>query len=451
MSARVLIAAIGTQGDVQPFIALAIALQRRGYDPVLATTKDFESFVTSHGVAFYSLGGDIQAFLKQSKFDEAVTKRSYANAPTLLREGQKILNAAAKQAWGAAQTADIIVFHAPTTFCIDMAEAMGIPAIVASFQPLYPTIEFPYFEYAAAPVDPLIRRIHRKLTKRGTVIDPLINRLSYMVQKVEQTYFDFPRDRLRKSLMGLRPRKRSGFYLDAKGQPVVALQAYSGWISPAPGDWPETNITTGYWRLEDTTGWQPSPEFAAFLAKGEPPIYMGFGSMPWNAKRNTEIFSRALKLWGGRAVIGKGWGGVRTEDLPDTVFVIDRAPHTQLFKHVKAVVHHGGAGTTHAGLYAGKPTFVVPQFYDQSYWGRQVYDLGCGPQPVQLKKLSPHILANALDDLSSTPSYYRSAEALAERLRVEDGPNRAVDVIEETIAEHRANRAAPPEPIGVPA
>ena len=95
--------------------------------------------------------------------------------------------------------------------------------------------------------------------------------------------------------------------------------------------------------------------------------------MPWGAQRNTEIVTKALKAWGGRAVVGKGWGGIKAEDLPDTVYSIDKAPHTRLFPLMKALVHHGGAGTTYAGLYAGKPTFVVPQFFDQPYWGRRVY------------------------------------------------------------------------------
>ena len=255
------------------------------------------------------------------------------------------------------------------------------------------------------------------------------------MQKVQQTYWDLPRDRLRRYL-GLRPKKRAAFQDTPRGEPLPILHAYSGTISPAPGDWHDSNIITGFWRLEDTSGWTPPAAFQEFLSKGEAPIYLGFGSMSWGAQRNTEIIAKALKLWGGRAVIGKGWGGLKEDALPDSVFVIDRAPHTELFKHVKAVVHHGGAGTTHTGLYAGRPTFAVPQFFDQPYWGRLIYELGIGPQPVRLRKLTPQILAGALDDLASTPAYARAAEALSDKLKLEDGTNLAVDVIEEVIAEH---------------
>jgi len=447
MAKRIAIATIGTLGDVQPFVALALTLRKRGFSVVIGTSSDFEPFITSHGIEFFSLGGDVQAFLRQSQFDSAMTKSAILYAPALLRDGQKILKEAGKRAWLMAQDADAIVFQNNTTFCIDIAEALDIPALVTAFQPLSPTNEFPYFEYGLDPVDPLLFRFNREPFAKSPAIDPVINKLSYAVQKVQQTYWDMPRDRLRRTL-GLKPKKKQVFATNARGEPLTTLHAYSASISPAPGDWPDSNIITGFWRLDDISGWKPSPAFQEYLSKGEAPIYLGFGSMSFGAQRNTEIISKALKMWGGRAVIGKGWGGVKEESLPETVFVIDRAPHTELFKYVKAVVHHGGAGTTHTGLYAGRPSFAVPQFFDQPYWGRLIYELGLGPQPVRLRKLTPHLLAAALDDLSSTPAYVQAAAALSEKLKLEDGTNRAVDVIEETIADHGGPKSRDYELLG---
>jgi sterol 3beta-glucosyltransferase len=442
MTKRIAIATIGTLGDVQPFVALALTLRRRGYEVVLGTTGDFEEFVTNHGIEFFDLGGDIQAFLRQASFDSAMTKSVILYAPALLRDGQKVLKEAGRRAWEMAQGCHAIVFQNNTTFCIDIAEALHIPALITVFQPLNPTDEFPYFEYGFDPIDPLLYRFNREPFAKSPSFDPMINKLSYAVQKVQQTYWDLPRDRLRRTL-GLKPKKRNPFaHARARGEPLTTLHAYSGVISPAPGDWPENNIITGFWRLDDVTGWTPSPEFLEFLSKGEAPIYLGFGSMSWGSQRNGELIAKALKLWGGRAVIGKGWGGVNPVALPDTVFTIDRAPHSRLFEYVKAVVHHGGAGTTHAGLYAGKPSFAVPQFFDQPYWGRLLYELGVGPQPVRIRKLTPQLLAGALEDLDTTPAYAVAAQALGERLRLEDGTNLAVDVIEETI-DHHGNRRPP--------
>ena len=434
MGKRIAIATIGTLGDVQPFVALALALKKRDYSPVIGTTNDFRQFVVDHGIEYFSLGGDVQAFLRQSQFDSAMTKSVLLHAPGLLRDGQKVLKEAAKRAWEMAQDADAIIFQNNTTFCIDIAEALDIPALITVFQPLNPTDEFPYFEYGLDPVDPLLFRFNRQPFAKSPSFDPVINKLSYAVQRMQQSYWDLPRDRLRRSL-GLKPKKKGGFNTYSHGKPLVALHAYSALISPAAGDWPDTNIITGFWRLEDTSGWTPPPDFQEFLGKGAAPIYIGFGSMSFGAQRNSEIIGKALSAWGGRAVIGKGWGGVKPEHLPDTVFMIDRAPHSRLFEHVQSVVHHGGAGTTHTGLYAGKPSFAVPQFFDQPYWGRLLYELGVGPPPVRLRKLTSQLLADALEDLATTPAYEVAARALGEKLKLEDGTNLAVDIIEETIAD----------------
>lgn len=427
MGKRVAIAAIGTMGDVQPFVALSKTLLKRGYSVILCTTSDFEGFVTGHGIEFHNLGADIQAFIRQSQFDNAMSKNLLLYAPSLLRQGQQILREACKQLWIAAQGADCIVFHQTTNFAIDIAEALDIPAIMTAFQPINPTGEFPHFSYDGPPLDPLFNRIS---------LDPLFNRLSYVIQAAQQSYYDFPRDRMRAKLLGLRSRKRNGFSKNAFGENIPALHAYSPTLSPRPGDWPETTVVTGFWRLEDDSGWKPDAAFQRFLDAGPPPVYLGFGSMPWGAARNTEIITKALKLWGGRVVIGQGWGGIKAEDLPDTVYSISRAPHTELFKYVSAVVHHGGAGTTHTGLYAGRPTFVVPQFFDQPYWGKRVYELGCGPAPVRLRKLTPGLLATALEDLSTDTSYAAAARELRERLLNEDGAGYAADVVEETISDY---------------
>ncbi|RYE77446.1 MAG: glycosyltransferase, partial [Hyphomicrobiales bacterium] len=122
-----------------------------------------------------------------------------------------------------------------------------------------------------------------------------------------------------------------------------------------------------------------------------------------------------------------------------TISVLRCAPHTKLFPLMKALVHHGGAGTTYAGLYAGKPTFVVPHFFDQPYWGRRVYELGCGPQPVRLRKLTPSILAAALKELSADTSYQLAATELSDKLHLEDGTGLAADIVEETIENYPGN------------
>ena len=416
---RIALVTIGTQGDVQPYLALGIALKERGYSVVLGASEEFKDMVEGPGIEFKSLGPSIQSFLQQSRFQNAMSQSMLINGPSLLRQGQQIVDTAARAAWSMCQGADAIVLNMNTSFGIDIAEALKIPAIMTALQPLNSTSEFPLSMYYVADD-----------------LGPALNKLSYTAATVQQAYWNLPRNKLRRELMGLDARIMGGVFTNTDGSALTTLYAYSSIVSPRPRDWPKTAIVTGYWTLRDTSGWEPSPEFEAFLSAGPAPVYIGFGSMPFGAERNTRILREAVEMWGGRAVVARGWGGINPEDLPDTIFAIEKAPHDKLFKYVSAVVHHGGAGSTSAGLQRGRPSFVVPQAMDQPYWGRRVYELGCGPKPVRLRKMTSEILAGALADLSTNEDYRRNAADVAEKLGAENGAEKAIKVIERVMANY---------------
>lgn len=454
MGKRIAIAAIGTHGDIQPFVALALGLKARGHSVVIGAPGDYDDFISGHGIDFCNIVDDLQGFVSQGTFDQVMSKGALIYAPQLLRDGQRMLKEAGRRTWEMVQGADLLIFHMNTTFCIDMAEALDVPAVMTAFQPLNPTGEFPYFGYEDIAAEPRPRRRPQRAPKilrtrvrrsSGFSLDPLMNKLTYIVQIAQQSYYDLPRDPLRQKLLGLKPKKRGGFERNSRGEQLLSLHAYSPTLSPRPKDWPDRVIVTGFWKLPETSFRQPDPGFRAFLDAGEQPLYLGFGSMPWGAQRNTELIREALRLWGGRAVIGKGWGGVIAGELPPTVYSIDRAPHSELFKYVRGVVHHGGAGTTHTGLELGRPTLVIPQFFDQPYWGKRVAALGCGPPPVRLRKLTAPGLASLLKELSSNPSYAAAAAEIARKLAAEDGVGRAAEVIEAAMVLHPARSRTMPD------
>lgn len=414
---RIALVTIGTQGDVQPYLALGSSMKAQGYSVVLGASEEFKEMTEKLGLEFVSLGPSIQSFLQGSSFQNAMNKSLLINAPSLLRRGQQIIDTAARAAWVMCQDADAIIVNMNTSFGIDIAEALGVPAIMTALQPLSSTREFPLSMYYVADD-----------------LGPALNKLSYTAATVQQGYWNLPRNKLRRELMGLDARARGGVFTNTDGSPLTTLYAYSATVSPRPHDWPKTAIVTGYWNLQDASGWEPSPAFQRFLSAGEAPVYIGFGSMPFGADRNTRILREAVETWGGRAVVARGWGGIDPADLPDSIFPIEKAPHDKLFKYVSAVVHHGGAGTTSAGLHLGRPTFVVPQAIDQPYWGQRVYELGCGPKPVHLRRLTSGILARALADVSTNADYKRNAAEVAEMLKVEDGNGNAIKEIERTMA-----------------
>ena len=416
---RIALVTIGTQGDVQPYLALGIALKQRGYSVVLGASEEFQGMAEGFGIEFHSLGPSIQTFLTQQRFENAMSQSMLINGPSLLRQGQQIAETAARAAWAMCQGADAILLNMNTSFGIDIAEALKVPAIMTALQPLNSTSEFPLSMYHVADD-----------------LGPALNKLSYTAATVQQAYWNLPRNKLRRELMGLDARIMGGVFTNTDGSALTTLYAYSSSVSPRPRDWPKTAIVTGYWNLGDSSGWEPSDEFKAFLSAGDAPVYIGFGSMPFGAERNTRILREAIEMWGGRAVVARGWGGIDPRNLPDSIFAIEKAPHDKLFRYVSAVVHHGGAGTTSAGLHMGRPSFVVPQAMDQPYWGRRVYELGCGPKPVRLRKLTADILAGALEDLTTNETYRRNASDLCEKLQAEDGTARAIGVIERVMANY---------------
>ncbi len=170
-----------------------------------------------------------------------------------------------------------------------------------------------------------------------------------------------------------------------------------------------------------------------FLAAGEPPVYVGFGSMGFGkgANERRDAILAALRVHGLRGIVATGWGGITPGAAgTDDVLVLEGAPHQWLFPRVAAVVHHGGAGSTAAGLRAGRPTLVVPFLGDQPFWGARIHALGVGPAPLPARNLGTG-LADRLGDLVHTGSYASRAAGVGAAIRAENGLAAGVRVLEQ--------------------
>ena len=149
-----------------------------------------------------------------------------------------------------------------------------------------------------------------------------------------------------------------------------------------------------------------------------------------DAARTTRIVLGALERAGQLGVLATGWGGLAAADLPPNVYMLAEAPHDWLLPQMAAVVHHGGAGSTAAGLRAGVPTVICPFFGDQPFWGRRVATLGVGPQPIPQRRLTIDALSAAIRAAVSDPMMRERATALGKTIRAEDGIGQAVARIE---------------------
>ncbi len=414
---RLTIFAAGSRGDIQPCIALGQGLQRAGHDVSLAAPADFEGFVESHGVGFTPLRGDVQRIMAGDtgrEFMETGGGNPLKSIRAVRTMIAPVVMEMAEDAYAACRDAEgLICLGVFSAFGKSIAEALDIPMINVEPTPLLATTAFP------APSWPIQRNL-------GGLHNTLSGRL--MLQVVWMWYRPFV-NAFRQRL-GLSKYSARRFYRALRSTPL--LGAYSPTVIPHPADWPDTVHVTGYFFLDAQADWQPPSDLAAFLQAGDPPVYIGFGSM---AGRNPESLARlvmsALDKSSQRGVLLTGWGGMRPELLSDRAFVIDAVPHSWLFSRVAAVVHHGGAGTTAEGLRAGRPTVIVPFVLDQPFWGARVRALGVGPDPIPQKSLTAESLAHAITLAVTDPGIRQRADACGRAIRSEQGVDDAVDVIQQ--------------------
>ncbi|MBN8591945.1 MAG: glycosyltransferase family 1 protein [Anaerolineae bacterium] len=413
---NITILAVGSRGDVQPYVALAQGLQAAGHTVKVAAGTNFEGFVRGQGVDYAPLRADYYALM-----DSPEGQALKSGNPMRVMQHMKtivfpLMRRLLDDTWAAAKNADALIYHPKALSGLHLAEALGIPAIAAIALPIVaPTSAFP------APGLPLPK------------LGGFFNRLTYKLVDAAAASFGGMIQEWRQSI-GLSATSNVIQGMMLRGQPVPVLYFYSQYVIPRPADWPPSVHVTGYWFLKDRSGWIPPDDLVRFLAEGPAPVYVGFGSMvAENAESFTRTVIEGIQQAGVRAVLATGWGGLRASDLPASIFRLQEAPHDWLFPQMAAVAHHGGAGTTGAGLRAGKPTVIVPFIADQPFWGQQVEKLGVGPAPIPQKRMTAAALAAALKMAVTNSSMRERALQLGERIRTEDGVGEAVRVIQQVL------------------
>jgi len=320
--------------------------------------------------------------------------------------------------WTAAQDyqPSIIVYHPKSLGGYHIAEKLGVPGVLSLALPFFtPTREFPI---------PFLKNLP---------FGGRVNRLSYEFQRFTALVYGAMINDFRRNQLHLPPIRRTSTLLsDSEGRPLTILYAFSRHVRPIPADYPPNVHVTGYWFLDRPDDWQPPAALERFLANGPPPIYIGFGSMGFGkcADRRNKAIIEAIQLAGVRAVFATGWSQSAELDLPQSVLMIEKAPHDWLFPQMRAVVHHGGAGTTGAGLRAGRPTLVCPFLGDQPFWGQQVRLLEAGPDPLPERQITAERLADRLTRLVSNQRYRDRAEAVGRLIRTENGTACATEILE---------------------
>jgi sterol 3beta-glucosyltransferase len=413
---RITIIALGSRGDVQPFVPLGRALQDAGHRVRVATFGAFAGLISGAGLDFHPVRGDIHHLLSSATTGDLLKKRisplhlalalrrSFASlADTLgddlsdpaLRDTQLLLNQLPAHLYGP-----------------DLAEYLGIPWAIVAVIPLARTQYHPIVGFPTA-----FARL------------PGYNGLTYrLAEQLGWQLFRKAINLWRRQKLGLPAQPFLGAYKMIYRQRVPMINGFSAHVVSRPPDWGDHVHQTGWWYPEDPR-WEPPGDLQRFLEAGAPPVFIGFGSMPVSDPvAITTLIVEAVRLSGQRAILHAGWAGLGG-DLPADIFPITYAPYGWLFPRMAAVVHHGGSGSTGFGFRSGVPSVLVPFVLDQFYWGARAAELGVGPKPVPYRTLTAERLAAAIRIAVSNSEMRRRAADLGQKLDAEDGIRRAVEII----------------------
>lgn len=414
---RITLFAAGSQGDVLFCMRLVKRLLSAGYSLTLAAPENYASLAQETGVPFFPLRGDVQQIMASDTgkaFMQAGSGRPLKSISLMRKMVALIAQQMSEDLLAACADADALISLAVfASLGATISELRGIPLLLIEPTPMLPSGAFP------APGWPLQRNLGR-----------VLNRLSGRMMLAFVFAWYRPSLNAFRKHMGLKPLRSRDFLRTLSSHPL--LGAYSGAVIPRPADWPDSVRITGYWLEEEASSYQPPQELVSFLEAGEPPVYIGFGSMTAkDPARMAEIVLEAVARTGCRAVLATGWGGMRAIASSDRVFVLEQAPHDWLFPRMSVIVHHGGAGTTAEALRAGKPSVIVPFIVDQLFWGRIIEALSAGTAPIPAKRLTAKKLAAAIKRAANDPAMRERAERIGESIRAEHGLDRAVEFIQE--------------------
>ena len=416
---RIILNTLGSFGDIHPYMAIAMELQRRRHTPVIATMEIYREKIERAGLEFVAVRPNIPQPKEQDaelieKIMEPKTGPRFLTEtlifPAVRESYEDLLKAAAR--------ADLLVTHPAAPAGPLVGRKTGMPWISTVLAP------FSFISAYDPPVPPFWQ-----WTKNLSLLGPGVMR--FLLNLSKRTYKAKAVTKFRDEL-GLPDTGNPMF--EGQHSPARVLALFSELFARPQPDWPPQTRVTGFCFYDGHHEVTVPPELTHFLDNGPPPIVFTLGSSAvWVARDFFRESIDAARHLGRRAVLLIGDERNLPTLVPEGVMVLDYVPYQSLLPKAAAVVHHGGVGTTSQGLLAGVPTLIVPFAFDQSDNADHARRLGTSRTLYRKNYLAPRVAAE-LYELLKQPAYARRAIEVSQNLKLENGPGRAADLIEETIS-----------------
>ena len=410
---KIMLTTWGTTGDVRPFLALANELKIAGHKVQVCASSVYGQQFQQIGVGFRPVGVPFEKDRFDRIMDGIINIRNpLKSALVIAKEG--ILNQA--EQWyndclDAMTDCDIVVCHSADMPGQEAAIKRNLPWMTVSYCP-----GFIKSVYTAPSPAPNLGRCGNYLMWK--IVELM---MYYQADPLFNAFFDSVGGDPR-SLIGIK-----GMYSSQ-----LNLVASSPSITRPPPDLPPYHKFTGAWFFEEPD-YEVPIDLCRFLDQEPKPVIVSFGSMGGTRGRETtRTIVDAIQITGQRAIIQAGWGelGVESSRWGSNILSVGHVPHDFLFRQGRCVVHHGGAGTTHAACLAGVPSIVIPHLADQPYWGGRLQKLGVAPKILPRKQMTAKSLAGRILQVINSESMSTRAKKLGNKIEIEDGLGKAVELVE---------------------
>ncbi len=401
-SKKIVIATLGSRGDVQPYINLSQGLLEAGYRVVLATNPTLKELVEGHGVPCVTVGPPVDMGEEGARLLAQSFNNMWLGLIRVMSLAARLIEESFPEVVKVIEDADLVI-SSDSASGIAEAEKLGKPWVSVTLQP-------------------------------GRIPAPnqTLNPAARLIWSIFGSLMIAPTNRFRRRV-GSPPAKD---IIDLMSKRMILLPVSRHVVQVDPR-WPSYVYPTGYWFPRGAKEWTPPQDLLNFLEAGERPIAVSLGVMSMSgqqARQGAQIVLQALRDTKVRAII-QGWDqALQGIDLPKTIYHAGSLPHAWLFDQVGAVVHHGGFGTTASVLRSGVPGIIVPNIIDQFYWGQHVFELGAGPNFIPRGKLNARRLAEAISQALSDDKMRRRAAELGDCIRNDpDGVKTAVSYVDQAV------------------